>query len=129
MFSLHPYYHKNLKVSDKSQISFLQLDLDKLIDLKKKSKAKPIQKVDYFTLEDQIVERDLSFVVPKDKNYQDVLLAVKKPSQVVDFEVFDIYDLGDKKSISVRIRIYGQNMTSEEINSVMEKVIREVEKV
>ena len=129
MFSLHPYYHKNLKISDKSQISFLELDLDKLIQMKKKSKIKPIQKVNYFTLEDQIVERDLSFVIPKEKNYQDILLAVRKPKEIIDFEVFDIYDLWDKKSISIRIKIYGENMTSEDINSVMEKVIKEVEKV
>ncbi len=152
MFSLHPYYHKNLKISDNSQISFVEIDLEKLIQMKSKWKVKPIQKADYFTLEDQIVERDLSFVIPKDKNYQDILLAVRKPKQVIDFEVFDLYDLslrseeenggqkreekleGEKnvsgyKSISVRIKIYGENMTSDDINSVMEKVIKEVEKV
>ena len=127
--TLHPYYHKNLKISENSQISFMEINLDKLIELKSKSKQKPIQKLDYYTLEDQIVERDLSFVLPKDAPYGPILQAIIKPKQVIDYEVFDIYDLGDQKSISVTIKIYGENMTSEEINQVMQKVIKEVEKV
>jgi len=43
--------------------------LDKLIELKNKTKVKAIQKMNYYTLEDQIVSRDLSFVISKEENY------------------------------------------------------------
>ena len=129
IFTLHPYYHKNFKFPEKAQITYIEIDLDKLIDLKKKSKQKPIQKVQYYTLEDQIVERDLSFVIPKSDNYGKILQAVSKIKQIIDVETFDLYDLWDEKSISIRIKIYGENMTSEDINQVMEKAIKEAEKV
>jgi len=83
----------------------LQIDLEKLIDLKSHTKLKPIEKIDYDTIEDQIVERDLSFVVPKNEPYSKVLSVVKKMKDIRDYEVFDIYDLDDKKSISLKIVI------------------------
>ncbi len=129
IYTLHPYYHKNLKIPEKAQITYLELDLEKLIELKNKLKSKPIQKVKYYTLEDQIVKRDLSFVIPKSDNYWKIIYAIKKINQIIDVEVFDIYDLGESKSISLTISIYGEKMTSEDINSVMDKAIKEVEKV
>jgi len=126
---LHPYFHKDFKFPQKSQITYLELNLDKIIQLKEKTKQKPIEKVNYYTLEDQIVERDLSFVISKQESYGKVLQAVEKIKQVIDVEVFDIYDLGDKKSISLTIKIYGENMTSDDINNVMDKAIKEAEKV
>ena len=129
IFTLHPYFHKDFKFPQKSQITYLELNLDKIIQLKEKTKQKPIEKVNYYTLEDQIVERDLSFVISKQESYGKVLQAVEKIKQVIDVEVFDIYDLGDKKSISLTIKIYGENMTSDDINNVMDKAIKEAEKV
>lgn len=127
--TLHPYFHKQFKISENSQISYLQLDLEKLIDLKSKTKKKAIEKLVYYTKEDQIVKRDLSFVISKDKNYQDVLFSVWKVKEIIDVEVFDIYDLWDEKSISLTITIYGKDMKTEDINNVMDKAIKSVEKV
>ncbi len=143
--SLHPYYHKEFKIPEKAQITYLQLDLEKLIELKSKLKSKPVVKLNYYTLEDQIVERDLSFVISKDEEYGKVIFAVSKVKEIVDVEVFDIYDIASQlnseqwivnskgnnsyKSISLRIKIYWEKMTSEDINKVMDKAIKEAEKV
>jgi len=129
LVTLHPYYHKEFKLPEKAQITYLQLDLEKLIELKSRLKSKPVVKLNYFTLEDQIVSRDLSFVIPKNENYGKVLFAVSKVKEVIDTEVFDIYDLWEEKSISLTIKIYGEKMTTDDINKVMDKAIKEVEKV
>ena len=119
------------------------MDLEKLIELKSKLKSKPVVKLNYYTLEDQIVERDLSFVIPKNEEYGKVLFAVNKVKEILDVETFDIYDLNqdsrietglqDKenwyKSISLRIKIYWEKMTNDDINKVMDKAIKEAEKV
>ncbi len=135
IFTLHPYFHKLFKIPQNSQITFVQLDLENLINVKKSYKTKSIEKINYFTLEDQIVERDLSFVISKDLYYWEIINSVLKIKEVVDYEVFDIYDLWNfenwwqwLKSISIRIKIYWQNMTSSDINNIMKKVINEVEK-
>jgi phenylalanyl-tRNA synthetase beta subunit len=129
IFTLHPYYHKEFKIPEKAQITYLQIDLDKLIQLKLNSKQKAIEKIKYYTLEDQIVERDLSFVIPKQELYWKVLSAVSKVREIIDVEVFDIYDLWEEKSISLTIKIYGEKMTTEDINKIMDKAIKEAEKV
>jgi phenylalanyl-tRNA synthetase beta subunit len=67
--------------------------LDKLIELKSKLKSKPVVKKEYYTLEDQIVKRDLSFVVSKEEDYGKILFAVSKIKEIIDTEVFDVYDL------------------------------------
>ena len=127
--TVHPYYYKEFKISEKSQITFMQIDLDKLIELKNKIKVKAIQKMNYYTLEDQIVSRDLAFVISKEENYGKVLFAVNKVKEIIDVEVFDIYDLWEEKSIALTIKIYGEKMTSDDINKVMDKAIKEAEKV
>ena len=127
--TVHPYYYKEFKISEKSQITFIQIDLDKLIQLKNKTKVKAIQKMNYYTLEDQIVSRDLAFVISKEENYGKVLFAVNKVKEIIDVDVFDIYDLWEEKSIALTIKIYGEKMTSDDINKVMDKAIKEAEKV
>jgi len=129
LVTLHPYYYKEFKIPEKAQITYLQLDLEKLIELKSKTKTKPVVKTQYYTLEDQIVSRDLSFVLPKNENYGKVLFAVSKVKEVIDVEVFDIYDLWEEKSISLTIKIYWEKMTNDDINKVMDKAIKEAEKV
>jgi phenylalanyl-tRNA synthetase beta subunit len=129
LVTLHPYYHKEFKIPEKAQITYLQLDLEKLIELKSRTKAKPVVKTQYYTLEDQIVSRDLSFVIPKNENYGKVLFAVSKIKEILDVEVFDIYDLWEEKSISLTIKIYWEKMTNDDINKVMDKAIKEAEKV
>lgn len=88
----------------------------------------------YETLQDQIIWRDLCFVVDASKNFDELLSAVKKVPEVKDLEVFDVYagkNLGeDKKSLSIKIKIIGDGtMTTEQINEVMNKAIAAAERV
>ncbi|MEI8008160.1 MAG: hypothetical protein WCI00_01600 [bacterium] len=63
----------------------------------------------YETLQDQIVWRDLCFVIDASKGFDSLLSAVKKVTEVKDVEVFDVYagkNLGEnKKSVSIKIKI------------------------
>ncbi|MEI6672030.1 MAG: hypothetical protein WCL02_01370 [bacterium] len=86
----------------------------------------------YETLQDQIIWRDLCFVVETSANFDMVLTAVKNVADVQDLQVFDIYagkNLGeDKKSVSIKIKIVGDGtMTTEQINEVMNKAIAAAE--
>lgn len=128
IFTLHPYYNKEFKFPDNSQITFLELDLSNILELKNNKKIKSVKSLNYYTLEDQIVERDLSFIISKKDYYKKVLFAIWNVKEIIDFEVFDLYDLNDSKSISLKIRIYGKNMDTEYINSIMDKAIKAVEK-
>ena len=83
----------------------------------------------YASLQDQIIRRDLCFVVDANNNFEAVISAVKNIPEVKDVEVFDVYageNLGeDKKSVSIKIKIVGDgNMTTEQINEVMNKAIK-----
>ena len=86
----------------------------------------------YETLQDQIIWRDLCFVVDSNKSFYAVITAVKKVPEVKDVEVFDVYagkNLGeDKKSISIKIKLIGDGtMTTEQINDSMKKTITAAE--
>ena len=63
----------------------------------------------YETLQDQIVWRDLCFVIGADKDFDSIITAVRKVSEIKHIEVFDVYagkNLGeDKKSVSIKIKI------------------------
>jgi len=94
----------------------------------------------YESLQDQIVWRDLCFVVDANKDFGEVITAVKKLTEVEEVEVFDVYageNIGkDKKSVSIKIKIVGApvatngasgTMTTEQINAVMNKAISAAE--
>ena len=86
----------------------------------------------YESLQDQILWRDLCFVVDSNKDFNDVIIAVESIPEVKNIEVFDIYagkNLGeDKKSISIKIKIIGDGtMTTEAINEIMKKAITAAE--
>ena len=91
------------------------------------------QKYSYETLQDQILWRDICVVVDKWERFDAVIAAVAKVSEVVGYEIFDLYE-GDrleegKKSVSIKIKINGDgNMTTEAINAIMTKTISAAEK-
>ena len=63
--------------------------------------------------------------------YLEVLDFVVLDFEELDLEVFDLYKWENlpawKKSIAFKIKIKWENMQTEEINAVMDKVIRKVE--
>ncbi|MEI7557602.1 MAG: hypothetical protein WCJ45_01850 [bacterium] len=90
----------------------------------------------YESLQDQIIWRDLSFVVDASKDFRELIDAVTAVPEIHDVEVFDVYagkNLGeDKKSVSIKIKMVGDttnvgagsSMTTEQINAIMEKAIK-----
>lgn len=90
----------------------------------------------YETLQEQILWRDICFVVDANKDFDALIKAVRAVPEVQDLEVFDVYagsNLGeDKKSVSIKIKIIGNpakagaggSMTSDQINEVINKAIK-----
>lgn len=126
--TIHPLILKNYKIPETANLVYISLDLHSINELLKSTDYV----VDgYETLQDQIVWRDLCFVVDEDVDYGAVLDVAKNVHEVSDLEVFDLYkgtNLQEwKKSIAFKIKIKWENMQTEEINAVMDKVIRKVE--
>jgi len=131
--SLHPMYYEYFKFPEKAEIVFAELDVYKLQNLYF-SKKDNFGQSNYETLTDQIVFRDLSFVIDKKDNFGQVITAIQNITQIKDIQVFDIYQWEnlsqDKKSISVKIKIaWDGKMKTEDINKIMDRAISEVEKV
>lgn len=130
IISIHPLVSKELKIPENSSLSYLSLYLDVLWEATSVSK----NKFSYETLQDQIVWRDLCFVLDNDRNFGNILSEVEKVKEVSDIDIFDIYEWENlwksKKSISFKFKIkWDWNMTTEEINEIMNKVISVVEQV
>ncbi|HOG15375.1 MAG TPA: hypothetical protein PK674_02200, partial [Candidatus Absconditabacterales bacterium] len=78
-----------------------------------------------------IVWRDLCFVIDQEKDFGEVLNIAKNVEGVADLEIFDLYKGNNlpegKKSVAFKIKIKGENMQTENINEIMNKVIKQVE--
>jgi len=130
LWSIHPLVLKDFKLPENAWIVYIALRMDQLIDALKKTWEHAYT---YETLQDQIVYRDLCFVVDWNKDFGWVLDAVKNIPEIKSVEVFDVYagqNLGEwKKSVAFKIKIAGDwNTTTEQINEVMNKAIKEWEK-
>ena len=128
--ALHPFVLQNQKIEETSGVVYLSLNISNVI---KKLADWTEHMYVYETLQDQILWRDLCFVVDADKDFGPVLEAVKAVNEVRDLEVFDVYQgknlLEWKKSVAFRIKIiWDWTMTSEQINEVMNKAIKAGEK-
>ena len=126
----HPLVLNTLKIPENAWVTYIALDIDKLIFLLKEEWE---QTYSYETLQDQIVWRDLCFVVDAGQDFGPVLEAVKAVKEVRDLEVFDVYQWTNlpegKKSVAFRIKMsWDWTMTSEQINEVMNKAIKAGEK-
>jgi phenylalanyl-tRNA synthetase beta chain len=89
---------------------------------------------EYQTIQDQILTRDLCFVIDTDRGFGEVVDVVKKVSWVQQVDVFDLYQWEylpeGKKSIALTLTIVGDgSWTTDQINAVMNTAITEVEKI
>ncbi len=128
VWTIHPLILKNYKLSESSNLVYLSLDLHTINEILKNTSYV----VEWYeTLQDQIVWRDLCFVIDENLDYGTVLDVAKNVHWVSDLEVFDLYQWSNlpqwKKSIAFKIKIKWENMQTEEINAVMDKVIKKVE--
>ena len=112
----------------KQDVYVLELNLEKiLVYLRKNLKAKEIGKFPEVT-------RDISMYVSKDVKYKDIESSITKANKklIEEVKLFDIYENEsnkERKSIAVRITFRDNNKTLEEneINTVMDKVIKNLE--
>ena len=126
--TIHPLQLVDHKMPQTAQVSYLTLDCNVLEKYIVEEYAS-----DFATLQDQIVSRDLNFVIDTDTAWSVVTDVVSSIDAVDTVSVFDLYQ-GDKlpagkKSIALRIDIVGENMKTEQINDIMHQAIQAVEKV
>ncbi len=115
---LHPKVAKDFEIDD---TYFVEINLDKLN--KKDKKANEINKF-------QKVTRDLSLLVDKEMNYKEVYDIINNLDikELKEFYPIDIFDLGDKNSLTIRFIIQGNKTLQEnEINDIMEKILKALE--
>jgi len=135
--ALHPSILQNNKIGEISGVVYLSLNITTIIEHSKKTSEHIYT---YESLQDQIIRRDLCFVVESSNSFDAVITAVKNLSEVKEVEVFDVYagkNLGeDKKSVSIKIKMVGDpvaangtgwTMTTEQINDIMNKAIKAAE--
>lgn len=127
--SIHPLILQSQKIGETSGVVYISLNITSILENNKQSREHIYT---YETLQDQIVWRDLCFVVDATNNFDTVIAAVKNVPEIDDVEVFDVYagkNLGeDKKSVSIKIKLIGDGtMTTEQINDSMNKAIAAAE--
>lgn len=126
--TLHPLVLKQNKFPETAQLSVMELNLEVLKSLTHQQSYEK----DYETLQDQLLWRDLSFVLDAKEDFGKLLIALEKMNTIEEVRVFDLYqgeNLGEgKKSISLQIKIKGDgNMTSESINAILQDAIKKGE--
>jgi len=101
---LHPKVAKDFDIDD---TYFAEIDLDKLTQ--KKKEAKDIIKFPKVT-------RDLSLVVSKEMSYKDVADIINSLNikELKEFYPFDIFDLGENNSLSIRFVLQNEESTLQE---------------
>lgn len=124
--TVHPLVQQKYKISETAQVSVSILDMDKL---QKLMNMNPDNSRWYETLQDQIVYRDVCFVIDKDKSRDSIMNPIKALNNISDIEIFDLY-AGDKlpegkKSVAFTFSIqWDGTMTSEQINEVIQEVVK-----
>lgn len=73
---------------ENASVTFFSLYVEAIVSLLANSVGK---KYSFITLKDQIVSRDLCFVVESDKDFSTVMDVVNAVEKVSDVEVFDLY--------------------------------------
>lgn len=134
--TIHPYVLDELKMPAESKLVVAELDLTLIMALltarDEMSTATESAEVTYETLQDQIVWKDVSFVLPMEMWYGEVEHAARSVPEISDVELIDLY-VGDrlgvgKKSITLRLKLRGDGtMTPEQMNTILAAVIAAVE--
>jgi len=131
IWTVHPTILKANKLPENASLTFVEISLETIKALRAQETEKTYI---YETMQDQILWRDLSFVIDEKSDFSKVLSAIRKIEEIKDIRVFDVYQWENlpagKKSISLQIKIMGDgNMTSEDIGAVMQKAIDAATKV
>ena len=112
----------------KDEIYICEISMDKLITNIKPIKYKEISKY-------PSIIKDMAFIMPKDTEAKEVLDIIKKSGGrlLTDINIFDVYEgenIGDnEKSIAYSLTFNDstKTLTDEEVNTLFEKIIKDVE--
>ena len=131
IWTVHPIILKAFKLPENANLTFVEISLEVIKELRSQFMEKTYI---YETMQDQILWRDLSFVIDEKEDFSKLLSAIRKIEEIKDVRVFDVYRWENlpsgKKSISLQIKIiWDGNMTSEEIWIIMQKAIDAASKV
>ncbi len=129
--TIHPLITDAYKIPEKGQVSYMDINLSNL------ENAMPSQKYysnRFATLQDQLLTRDISLVVPHTMPLGTVINAIQAVPTISSVDVFDLYageNIGaDKKSMACTISIKGDgSMTTEHINAVIQEAVKAAEGV
>lgn len=132
ILQVHPTVLAKIKIESSSQTVFAELDLDILDYVMSGSKVQKVRP--YFSFQDQIIQRDLCFVIDQNTDFEPILSSIQQIPEIIDVEIFDLYkgkNLPENtKSISVTITIlWDWNFDTAKINEIMDKAIHNVSKV
>jgi phenylalanyl-tRNA synthetase beta subunit len=123
---------KECKINESSAVVSISLFINELVQSASRISQGAVH---YETLQDQIVWRDLCFVIDEHSSFDAVLDAVQKVKEIASLQVFDVYKgtnlPAGKKSVALKIKIVGASdaaMTTEQINDIMNKAIKAAEK-
>jgi phenylalanyl-tRNA synthetase beta chain len=126
--TVHPLHLVDNKIPQTAQVSYVGLNCSVVEGLIEKTYSNV-----FATLQDQIVQRDMCFVIDTALPWSVVTDAVVSIAGIKNIAVFDLYQWDKlpvwKKSIAFTIDVMWENMTNEQINALMEQVVSVVEKV
>ncbi|MCR5185576.1 MAG: phenylalanine--tRNA ligase subunit beta [Clostridia bacterium] len=113
----------------KDDVYVMEINLDRLLD-KKTGKMKYKEISQYPT-----INKDIAIILDKKITADEVAKSIKKAAGnlLVEQRIFDVYTspiLGDKKSMAYSL-VFGSNsktLTDDEINPIIEKIIKQLEK-
>jgi phenylalanyl-tRNA synthetase beta subunit len=79
---------KQLKIAENAQLVYASIDLPSLSQV---SLIQSKEETTYSTLQDQILTRDLSFVIGRETQFDQVINAVQETKGVESVKIFDLY--------------------------------------
>ncbi|HMT26804.1 MAG TPA: phenylalanine--tRNA ligase subunit beta [Candidatus Absconditabacterales bacterium] len=129
---IHPTILEAYKMELNSQLAYACFDMTTVHELLEQ-KVTIINQIKYETLQDQIVYRDLCFVLDENQHFSSVLEPIKALPQIEEIEIFDLYQGENlpqgKKSVALTMKIKGDgSLTTDQINEIMNSAIKEAEK-
>lgn len=131
--TVHPLFLDNLKFPSQVVISYAQLDIDAVNELKSKITVS-IRQSKYESLSDTIMFKDISLVVDKTASLDQILKQIWLIPEVKEVQVLDIYAGSnipqDKKSISLTLKIQPEGDSGwTDVNTILFKAVEEAQKL
>ncbi len=131
--ALHPIYYENFKFPQNSEIVTVLLNLNKLKKIIKKNQSNK-EFIDFDINNDNIVYRDLSFLVEKDFEFGKIYNTLKEIEWVKEVNVFDVYAWENipewYKSISFTIKIKKENnLTDDDITKILDECVNKTKSI